>query len=283
MYAGGSARTTRTANTLASLLIRTWNVFHGNTTPPGRTRHLERIVRLAVADDPAVVCLQELPAAALGQLESWTGYVAFGVVASRPRLPKRLAYAITDIYPGVLRSALEGQANAILVAPGIVGRDHRSIDLNPRRFRGRLSRQLGLRFGVQVVWAKERRVAHAIRVTLPDARTAVVANLHATSFRADKRLADAELLRAATFADALAEPDEPVVLAGDFNVTVVSSPTLRALSRAEWGFSAAGPGLDHVLVRGLEVVEPEVAWPDTRRRHDGALLSDHDPVEVRVE
>ena len=283
MYAGGSARTTRTANTLASLLIRTWNVFHGNTTPPGRTRLLERTVRLAVADEPDVVVLQELPAAALARLEGWTGYAAFGSVARRPLVPGNAGLALTDLNAGVIRSALEGQANAILVARRLRAGEHRTLVLNPRSIRDRLASQLGLGLAARFRWGRERRTVHAVRVTLPDDRTAIVANLHATSFRPDKRLADAELLRAATFADALARPGEAVVLAGDFNVTVVTSPTLRALSRPEWGFSPAGPGLDHVLVRGLDVVSPETAWPDQRRRFGDLLLSDHDPVEVEVE
>jgi endonuclease/exonuclease/phosphatase family metal-dependent hydrolase len=110
----------------------------------------------------------------------------------------------------------------------------------------------------------------------------LAANLHATSFH-DKRVPDAELLRAATFVDALARPGEPVILGGDFNVTTVSSPTLRALGGPEWGFSPAGPGIDHVLVRGLRVVEGERHWPDERRRQGAALLSDHAPVEAVVE
>ena len=65
------------------------------------------------------------------------------------------------------------------------------------------------------------------------------------------------------------------MLGGDFNVTVVSSPTLRQLATGEWGFSPAGPGLDHVLVRGLAVVGPETPWPPERREHDG-------PADVRI-
>jgi endonuclease/exonuclease/phosphatase family metal-dependent hydrolase len=57
---------------------------------------------------------------------------------------------------------------------------------------------------------------------------------------------------------------------------------LRALATDEWGFSSAGPGVDHVLVRGLDVVRAESRWPDERRRHGGGLLSDHAPVEIEV-
>jgi endonuclease/exonuclease/phosphatase family metal-dependent hydrolase len=47
----------------------------------------------------------------------------------------------------------------------------------------------------------------------------------------------------------------------------------------EWGYSAPGPGIDHVLVRGLPADEP-LTWPEERRRVDGRLVSDHAPVEV---
>jgi endonuclease/exonuclease/phosphatase family metal-dependent hydrolase len=261
------------------LLIRTWNLFHGNTSPRGPVRHLERMVRLAVDDEPKVVLLQELPVAALRRLEDWSGYRSFGAVAARPRLPAELGYRLTERYPQ-LRSAVEGQANAILVAPHLAGRDHTELVLNPRRFRQRESERMGLPFEARLAWARERRVVHAVRLTLDDLRSLVVVNLHATNYGPDHRLADVELLRAASFADSSAEPDEAVVIGGDFNVTLVSSPTLRQLSTSEWGFSGAGPGVDHVLVRGLEVVERETRWPPARRRHDGMLLSDHAPVDV---
>jgi endonuclease/exonuclease/phosphatase family metal-dependent hydrolase len=239
------------------------------------------MLRLAVEDEPAVVLLQELPVAALRQLERWTGYQAFGVVAAPSRLPAELAYRITERRPH-FRSSLEGQANAILVARRLIARDHSELVLNQRRFRQRESLRLDLPLAARLAWALERRVVHAVRITLPESRTMLVANLHATSYRLDKRLADAELLRAATFADGLAEPGEAVVLGGDFNVTVVSSPTLRQLATAEWGFSPAGPGLDHVLVRGLAIDETETPWPAERREHDGKLMSDHAPVDVTI-
>ena len=109
----------------------------------------------------------------------------------------------------------------------------------------------------------------------------MAANLHATANR-DKRLADAELLRAATFVDGFAEPGEPVILAGDFNLTVRNSRTLPRLTGREWGFEGATEtGIDHILVRGLEAGEAS-RWPDGRRRVGGRLLSDHSPVEREV-
>jgi endonuclease/exonuclease/phosphatase family metal-dependent hydrolase len=133
----------------------------------------------------------------------------------------------------------------------------------------------------RLAWAKERRVCQAVRVASQDGATLVVGNLHATSYDPDQRLPDAELLRAAWFVDAVAVPGEPIVLCGDFNVPAARSRTLADLSGPEWGFSAAGKGIDHVLVRGAAAGAAE-PWPPERRRVGGRLLSDHAPVEVRV-
>jgi endonuclease/exonuclease/phosphatase family metal-dependent hydrolase len=121
-----------------------------------------------------------------------------------------------------------------------------------------------------------------VRFELPDGRRMLVANMHCTSYPPDQRLPDAELLRAATFADAVAEPGDVVVLAGDFNTSYLRSRTLHDLCAPGWGFSPAGPAIDHVLVRGA-VSTPVHRWPDARREHAGRLLSDHSPVEVQVE
>jgi endonuclease/exonuclease/phosphatase family metal-dependent hydrolase len=159
--------------------------------------------------------------------------------------------------------------------------ERRNFVLNPPAFRRALARQLGLGFLARVGWGKERRVCQAVRVQLGTG-TLVVGNLHATKYTPDKRLPDAELLRAAVFVDGMARPDEPVLLCGDFNVSVASSRMLADLVKPEWGFIGATPiGVDHVLLRGLRGAPPR-RWPPDRRRHDGRLLSDHAPVDVEV-
>ena len=62
------------------ILVRSWNLFHGNTVPPGRVNLLEQAVRLAASGDPDVVCLQEVPVWALEYLDDWTGMIAVGAV-----------------------------------------------------------------------------------------------------------------------------------------------------------------------------------------------------------
>src|SRR5436305_10355771 len=103
------------------LVIRTWNLFHGNAKPPTRHAYLREMIELVTADDPDVVCLQELPAWALPGLADWSGMHAFTEVAQPPRLgplpiPAELGRAITSLNNGLFRSAVSGQANAILLA-----------------------------------------------------------------------------------------------------------------------------------------------------------------------
>ena len=269
-----------------ALVIRTWNLFHGNTKPPERRAYLEEMVRLVTADAPDVVCLQELPAWALPQLAGWSGMQPFVEVAQPPRLgplpiPADVGRAITSLNSGLFRSAVSGQANAILLAARARVVERGALVLNAKRFRTTQSEWLRLGLVARLAWAKERRVVHAVRATHDDA-TLVVANLHATSYPADQRLADAELLRAAVFVDGFARPDDLVVLAGDFNVPAARSATQAELVSDEWRFSPpVGKGIDQVLVRGAGV-ESIVRWPRERRRVGGKLLSDHTPVEARA-
>src|SRR2546430_7246775 len=230
------------------------------------------MVRLASGDGPAALCLQELPVWSLPELEEWSGMRAFGVVAARPRLGSaRLGGAITELNHGLLRSALTGQANAILLGHELRPLGSDSIALNPRGFRRAQARALELDPRVRLAWAKERRVCHAVR-TEANGRTVTFANTHCSSVP-DRRCQDAELLRAAVFADSFAEPGDTLVLAGDFNTVVGESQTLDRLASPEWGFSEPIPGLDQILVRGAPDSRPE-RWPEERRRVEGRLLSD---------
>jgi endonuclease/exonuclease/phosphatase family metal-dependent hydrolase len=266
------------------VLIRTWNLFHGNTKPPQRHAFLDEAVRLAVAGDPDVVALQEIPAWALPLLGEWSGYTAIPALAARPMLgpipsTAEVGRVLTSLNNGVLRSAFSGQGNAILVAPHLRVLDQHTLVLNPRRFRHAQTEWLELGLDARLAWAKERRVCQVVRVADGE-RTMLVANLHATSYPPDERLADAELLRAFTYVDGIAQPQEPVAVAGDFNVTYERSRTLHDVAGPEWGFSKPGPGIDQVLVRNLALESGPVRWPPERREAHGALLSDHAPVEV---
>ncbi len=263
------------------LLVRTWNVFHGNANPPERRGFLEEMARLASADRPDVLCLQELPVWALRRLDEWSGMRPFGAVAAKPRLGSaELGRVITELHHGLFRSAVAGQANAILLAQGLQPLSTDSIVLNPRSFRRAQARALGLDKRIQLAWAKERRVCHAVRASAGE-RFLTAATLHDSSVP-DWRVPDAELLRAAAFADSFAEPGDVLVLAGDFNVIREHSKTLELLTGPEWGFSKPISGIDQILVRGAKAGHAK-CWPDERRFLEGRLLSDHAPVEVAIE
>ena len=234
------------------LLVRTWNLFHGNAVPPERRGFLEEMIRIVTADGPDVVCLQEVPVWALRRLEDWSGMTTLGAVAARPRLwSAELGQLITKIDHGLFRSALTGQANAILLTRALRVRQERTLAVS--------------RSG-------ERRVCQAVRVD----NVGLVGNVHVTG----GDVADEQFLRAAAFADALAEPGESVILAGDANIVPGRGDTYGELE--EWGFSRPLAGsIDQILVRGAPSTPPE-AWSEERRRVGGRLLSDHAPVELRV-
>jgi endonuclease/exonuclease/phosphatase family metal-dependent hydrolase len=230
------------------MLVRSWNLFHGNTLPPGRRSHLKEMIRLATADRPDVLCLQEAPLWSLSNLPDWSGMTERHVVTRKAPLGAGLGGVITRLNNGLFRSALAGQANVILLAPGLQPTEHRSLRIDERR--------------------KEPRYCHAVRLD-----GLVVGNLHATGDFGRPQIGVAEIVRAEAFVTVVAA-GLPCVLAGDFNLR---AEHLRELP----GWSALGPGIDHVLVRGL-AASPLGSWPLERRRQNGVVLSDHAPVEVTI-
>lgn len=235
-----------------ALVVRTWNLFHGRTHPPGRRTHLRHMVELVTADEPDVVALQEVPVWALGRLERWSGMAARWAVTVPSLLLAPLARIVTELDAARLRSAVSGQANVVLVGPRLRVGEQRLLQLND------VGRWEWLRRGRQQRWCQAVELSGA-------GGPFVVANLHATN---EPRLAAEEAARAAAF---VAEA-ERVVLCGDFN----------APGRAVDGFSAPIEGIDQILVRGLELAEPAHAWEPGRRVLGGRLLSDHAPVEAVV-
>jgi endonuclease/exonuclease/phosphatase family metal-dependent hydrolase len=100
------------------MLVRTWNLFHGKPSPPGRRAFLRQMIELVTLDRPDVVCLQELPIWALGHLESWSGMHATTAVARRPLLPAG-ARTLTALHHGLIRSAFTGEGDAILTRAAV--------------------------------------------------------------------------------------------------------------------------------------------------------------------
>lgn len=223
------------------MLIRSWNVYHGRSYPAGRRGYLEAMIRLASADRPGVLCLQELPLWSLPFLERWSGMNAFPARTRRAPLGPRAGRVLTATHYGVLRSAFTGQANAILVSQEQAADDLRWLTISDRRH--------------------HPRVCQAVRV---DGRI-VVANIHASGDVA-RRQVDLAL----AWLEDLVRAGEPLVLAGDFNASLVLP-----------GFSPPHGGIDDILVRATEASRLEV-WPLERRRQNGVVLSDHAPVELTV-
>jgi endonuclease/exonuclease/phosphatase family metal-dependent hydrolase len=226
------------------ILVRSWNVFHGNSVPPARRGHLRAMIELVAEDAPDVVLLQELPVWALGHIEGWSGMRAHAAVARRSRGPAWLTGWVTRLDQGLFRSRLAGQANAILVRRGLASAALGEVQVSDP--------------------GRERRVAHAVRV----AAVAVVANVHLTNAPSRPDVQLAELARMARFVDELARPGEPRVIGGDLNLRGPALP----------GYEGAGSGIDHLLVSGA-AAGPLLTWPRGRRVQNGVVLSDHAPVE----
>ena len=222
------------------MLVRSWNLFHGRTSPGDRVL-LRDMVELAAEDVPDVLCLQELPLWALAQLDDWSGMTAVPAVAKRTLVPRWLGGVLHRHDPRQFRSGVTGQANAILLAPTHVLLEHRTVRISER--------------------GRERRVCHAVRL-----EGIVIGNVHASNEFKRPEVPRAELKRAHKLVDSMAAAGEARVLAGDFNLRDPDLP---------------GPNIDHIVVAGIEH-GPLVVWPDERRLHNGAVLSDHAPVEMRI-
>jgi endonuclease/exonuclease/phosphatase family metal-dependent hydrolase len=213
------------------MVVRSWNLFHGRTHPPGGEIHLREMVELVSRDGPEVLCLQELPLWALGRLESWSGMKALTAVAKRTLVPRRLGGVLQRHDPRRFRSGITGQANAILLAPALVPLAHRSARVSEP--------------------GRERRVCHAVRLD-----GIVIGNVHASNEFRRPDVPRAELERAHALVQALASAGEARVLAGDFNLRDPDLP---------------GPNIDHIVVAGTDHGPLEVWPPERRRHNAAVL------------
>jgi endonuclease/exonuclease/phosphatase family metal-dependent hydrolase len=256
------------------VLIRSWNLFHGNSSPPQRRGFLDEMILLATADNPDVLCVQEVPAWALSRF-------TVGALASRPPFGAAVGRVLTAPHHGLIRGGVAGQGVATWLGEPSRLLEHAVSTLNPRAYRARRARALGLDRAARWTWAKEARIVQVIRLEA-GGRHVVIANTHCTGYAGDSRIPDDELLAAARFTESATGPDDVVVLAGDFNLRPGRSRALSVLTGPERGFSVPGPGIDHILVRNATASRLRV-WPaQRRRRQDGTLLSDHAPVELEV-
>ena len=94
------------------------------------------------------------------------------------------------------------------------------------------------------------------------------------------------MLLAARAADGFAGRS-PLIFGGDLNLRPAENPAVFERLREQFGLAAptAPRAIDHLLVRGLEVLDPPTPWPPERRELplDGRALrlSDHNTIVAR--
>ena len=291
-----------------TIRIVTWNLFHGRDGLPGlgATRrstwlglpeddgvhmHVNRkltdlmAARLA-AWEPDVCALQEVPTAAIRRIAAITGmrpeWTTTGPLIGPARLRDPLAARNPDLW-----RTHEGNANLILLGPrlAMVEGSRRGVRLNPVRDILRSARRLGLELGELVRYLPEPRRLVVVRARTADGAEIAIGCTHCHNAR-HPDVVGGEIARAA--AAVLEEAGGGrAVLAGDLNAPA-THPALAALAASGWGGAepGGGMGIDRIVHRGLEVVEPArrlagadrevgVTWRGLSRR---VRLSDHDPV-----
>ncbi len=261
-----------------------WNLFHGRDFPPDPklrswrsrllrfdernethvqvnrdlTKEFGTVLAAATWD---VALLQECPPRFAAPLAKACSAEAHGALTSRNRL-------------GALRGLLARQ-NPDLMASGEGG-----SNLTLVRVPGRLGGIAERRELVIHEGAPERRSMALTRT----ASGVCIANLHATNDAPE--LATADVLLAARAAAEFAG-SAPLLFGGDLNLRPATDPEAFERLREDFGLTApTGPdAIDHLLARGLTVVEKPVAWPPERRElpFEGRALrlSDHAPVEAK--
>jgi endonuclease/exonuclease/phosphatase family metal-dependent hydrolase len=273
------------------LVALSWNVFHGRDAPPDpelytlRSRLLrtttrnathvqvnrslrEEFAELIAATRWDVCLLQECPPA-------WASHIAEHSQASMHRVrtsrnwlsPFRRLIARHN--PDLMGS-WEGGSNLTLARLPWRIVETRSVLLNrlpARRLR-------------------ERRRMALTRLVGAD-REVCVANLHLST--GPSKPAAAEARRAARIAIEWAR-GAPLLLGGDFNLRPRSSAVFDELCETAGLCGATDPdAIDHLLARGLEVIEAPRRWKPERRELEVPAglerrrirLSDHAPVEAR--
>lgn len=261
-----------------------WNLFHGRDFPPDPELRSwrSRLLRIDERNETHIQVNRDLTAEFATLLAASTWDVAL-LQECPPRFAEPLAHACSAEWHRALTSrntlgplrALLARQNPDLIASGEGG-----SNLTLVRVPGRLGgiaerRELAIHDG-----PPERRALALTRT----ASGVCVANLHATHDMS--KMATADVLRAARAATEFAGA-APLLFGGDLNLRPAEQPAAFARLREDFGLAApTGPrAIDHLLARGLEVLEPPTQWPPERRELplDGRALrlSDHAPVQAR--
>jgi endonuclease/exonuclease/phosphatase family metal-dependent hydrolase len=261
-----------------TLQVRTWNIAHGRDVPPAgdshrhvRRKHLREMANMMTEEHPDVILLQEVPVWAGDLLREATGmgitvapvYGAHVPFVHVP-LPLAVGASLGRALPDLVRTQLEGQANALLYGPELLLVSARRVQINEhQRFRGEPR-------VVQLVRLRHRKLG----------REFVVGNVHANQGENRQQLERAGYLTAQFARGA------PAVLGGDLNATA-QSPAVRALKARGWQEESSDLAVDHLLVRDFEIEWAATRWLSDRRDYavngDRPLrLSDHDPVDAVI-
>jgi endonuclease/exonuclease/phosphatase family metal-dependent hydrolase len=278
-----------------------WNLFHGRDFPPDpalftwRSRLLgveernethvqvnrelvDEFAELLSAAEWDVALLQECPPRFAAPLAEACDAESHRALTSRNSFAALRTF-IARRNPDLIASG-EGGSNLTLVrspfrralcTPG-EQKAHRSEGVLERR-------ELTIHAG-----RPERRTMAFTRIAIGGGVQLCIANLHATNDRSD--LATADVLRAAGAATDWAG-DSPLLFGGDLNLRPAEDPGAFEALRERVGLSGAirPKAIDHLLARGLDVVEAPAPWPAEQRelpnRDLRLRLSDHSPVQAR--
>lgn len=246
---------------MATLLVLSWNLFHGRSLPPSRRSLLDEFAGKLAEWNWDVALLQEVPPWWPERLERELGVEQRSALTSRNGLLP-LRRALAERRPELLKSN-GGGCNAILSRAAIT--EHSTLRL--RRW-------------------PERRVAQLARL---NDGTCVV-NLHAST-RPARAVQELDLLWARALAWA---GSDRLILGGDLNVRKPPAPPPPSAipaphspgdagRRAAAISHVAGSGVDHLFARGLLPAEAplrvDASVPLDGRRVE---LSDHLPLLVRL-
>ena len=259
-----------------------WNLFHGRDDPPNRRLRTwrSRLLWLSERDSTHVQLNRPLFDEFASLLGRWDWDVAF-LQEAPPRwfrpLAQRLrasgALGLTSRNLGAPLRRVAAAVNPDLIASGEGGSNQVLV-----RHPGRLLEVERH----ELVRRPERRAMQLVRLELAGGRHLAAANLHATASRGDHAAAP-EVVRAAELAVEWAGSD-PLVFGGDLNLRPETAPAaFGALAGLGLAPPTAPDAIDHLLARGLDVVEPPARLPAEARelmRGDGRRIrpSDHAPV-----
>jgi endonuclease/exonuclease/phosphatase family metal-dependent hydrolase len=261
-----------------------WNLFHGRDFPPdaGLRSWRSRLLRIDERNATHVQVNRDLTTEFATLLAATAWDVAL-LQECPPRFAEPLAHACSAEWQRALTSRNSlGPLRGLLARqnPDLMASGEGGSNLTLVRIPGRLGgiaerRELAIHEG-----SPERRSMALTRT----ASGVCVANLHATNDQPN--LAIEDVLRAATAAAKFAGA-APLIFGGDLNLRPAEQPAVFERLREDFGLAAptAPRAIDHLLTRGLEVIEAPAQWPPERRELplDGRALrlSDHAPVQAR--